>query len=202
MKKPLTVIIIAIFLSAFVVAQTAPLVLHTSIQNLEEMKDDPYFYNSLGNYLLNKGNFEKALKAYKIALLLSPSDEQILNNIGVYYWMIGNEEEAKNYFSQASEKNLEYENARSNLAYLYNKDGNYADAKSELRFLVEKNSNNPSYNYDLAINIAMDYRYNKEGDLKEAIKYFEKANELSQGYEKAKENIDVLKNVLSIENEN
>ena len=69
----------------------------------------------------------------------------------------------------------------------------------QLRKLIQSEPDNPSYHYDLAVNLVDNFRNSQEqslAGLEEALSEYEKADSLSPGYSHAKENIDVLKKLI------
>src|SRR4030042_2441187 len=83
----------------------------------------------------------------------------------------------------------EDEDVRNNLAVLYYKQGRYTEAISQLRILIQMEPDNPSYHYDLAINLVDRFRNSQEqslADLEEALKEYELVEELEPGYAYAK----------------
>jgi tetratricopeptide (TPR) repeat protein len=93
----------------------------------------------------------------------------------------------------------EDKDVRNNLAVIYYKQGKYSEAIAQLRKLIQSEPDNPSYHYDVAVNLVDNFRNSKEqslADLEEALSEYEKADSLSPGYSHAKENIDVLKRLI------
>lgn len=93
----------------------------------------------------------------------------------------------------------EDEDVRNNLAVIYYNQGKYSEAISQLRILIRSEPNNPSYHYDLAINLVDRFRNSQEqslADLEEALSEYEMTEKLSPGYSHAKDNIEVLKKVI------
>jgi len=91
---------------------------------------------------------------------------------------------------------------RNNLAVIYHKQGMYSEAISQLRRLIINYPDNPSYHYDLAVNLVEKFRKTDEkniADLEEALSEYEKAEELSPGYAHAEQNIKVLRRILGLE---
>lgn len=199
MKKlfPLLVVLMLLLFSVFAAAE-GMLTLKTTEEKVGDMVRDHSFYTSLGNYFIKNGKADKALPVYEMALKLSPDNEKVLNNIGVYYYQQGMDESAIEYFKRAVQSDEDYEVARSNLAVMHHYNKDYDKAVKQLRILIEMDPDNPSYNYDMGINIASNFRYNEEGDLDEAIKYFEKADELSPGYSNSEHNIKVLREIQEL----
>ena len=93
-------------------------------------------------------------------------------------------------------------NVRNNLAVLYYNQGKYTDAIRNLRVLVSSEPENPSFHYDLAVNLVDRFRNTDEksiDDLFEALREYELVNGLSPGYENSVNNIAALKEVLKVE---
>ncbi|MBU0471398.1 MAG: tetratricopeptide repeat protein [Nanoarchaeota archaeon] len=197
MKKTI-IVIIAIILLAIVVSAENILVVKTSQEDTDKILKDESYYTTLGNYLMKKGETEKALQIYELALKISPENEKILNNIGVYYVNKGEDDKAIEYFQKAVQQNKDYVTARNNLAVIYNEKEIYSEAIEQLRILVELEPTNPSYNYDLGINIATNIRENEIGDINEAIKYLEITNNIEPGFSHTKENLEVLDRVKAL----
>lgn len=135
-------------------------------------------------------------------------DRDAFGDEGQAYKVIGNRfAEADNYKEAiiAYEKSLIYEEdqeVRNNLAILYHKQGEYSKAIEHLNILTEQNPDNPSYHYDLAINLVDRFRNSEEQsvqDLIDALHEYKKVVELEPGYAHAKENIDVLTKILKLE---
>jgi tetratricopeptide (TPR) repeat protein len=102
----------------------------------------------------------------------------------------------------AYEKSLSLEEdlvVRSNLAVLYHQAGLYSNSISHLRALVVFEPKNPSFHYDLAVNLVERFRNTDDKmleDLLEALGEYETANILRSGFSSAENNIKVLKKVL------
>jgi len=103
---------------------------------------------------------------------------------------------------EQSLKLREEDNVRSNLAVIYYRELQYSDAIRHLRALVASNPKNPSYHYDLAVNLVDRFRNTDEkslDDLLEALDEYEIANELEPGYSNSVNNIAVMKKILQVE---
>jgi tetratricopeptide (TPR) repeat protein len=126
-------------------------------------------------------------------------DPEFYKSLGNYFVKQGELEKAR----------LAYENclligednaARNNLALIYHEQGKYSEAINQLRALIITEPGNPSYHYDLAVNLVDKFRNseNKDiNDLLEALLEFEKADQLEPGYMYATENIEVIQRVLN-----
>jgi len=78
-------------------------------------KLDPSAFNNLGNVYLEKGEFEKAEKAYLDALYTQVSRMYSLNNLGAIYQKTGRLDESLEMFEEALKANPKYKIARKNL---------------------------------------------------------------------------------------
>jgi len=161
--------------------------------------DDSNIFISLGNFFLRNNNEAAALAVYEKGLELSPDNTGILNNLG-YYYKDKNPLLAEDYFLKALSLDPEYDTARNNLALLYHSVENYGEAVKHLRILVEKNPDNIQYNYDLAVNLGLKYRFggNDYNDLNEALNYFAIVYEMEPNYEHALDNIRVLNEIKNM----
>ncbi len=190
--KRLFIIVLSILLlfSSIVVATT--LIIRSNT-------DDSNIFISLGNFFLRNNNEAAALAVYEKGLELSPDNTGILNNLG-YYYKDKNPLLAEDYFLKALSLDPEYDTARNNLALLYHSVENYGEAVKHLRILVEKNPDNIQYNYDLAVNLGLKYRFggNDYNDLNEALNYFAIVYEMEPNYEHALDNIRVLNEIKNM----
>ena len=126
------------------------------------------------------------------------TDPEFYNSLGNYF--VQHEEIGKAI--NAYETGLTFgENAetRNNLAVIYYRQGEYDEAIANLRILIKDYPDNPSYHYDLAVNLVDKFRSSSEqsiADLEEALAEYQLAEELQPGYANAQGNIEVLKQVL------
>ncbi|MFH1916522.1 MAG: tetratricopeptide repeat protein [Nanoarchaeota archaeon] len=194
MKKRSIFIIGIVFIILFsVFAFAGSQVILYSKEKIDTASGDLYL--SLGNTFYKQGNTEEAVKWYLKGLEYEPDNEFVLNNVGFYYIEKGNYAQAEAYLQRAVAKDQYYETARNNLAVLYNKEKRYDEAIQQLLVLTKIDPNNPSYQYDLGINLADLFREENIGNLDDAIIRFQTAIELSPGYAHAEENIKALNEV-------
>lgn len=142
----------------------------------------------------------------QITGLVVKNDREAFGNEGQAYKVIGNHFAEKGDYGEAIfayENSLIYgedQDVRNNLAVLYYKQGEYLKAIQHLEFLTEHYPDNPSYHYDLAINLVDRFRNSEEQsvqDLLDALAEYNRVVELEPGYSHANENIEVLKQILS-----
>lgn len=114
--------------------------------------------------------------------------------------MLDNQPEAAVvHFEKAVNLKPGYEEALSNLAYACNQLKDYGSAADALKKLVELRPDNPSYHYDYAVNLALNIKKTKHGEIDEletAINELDIVEELSPGFMKAAENRAFLENML------
>ncbi|MBN2142316.1 hypothetical protein JW711_03210 [Candidatus Woesearchaeota archaeon] len=107
--------------------------------------------------------------------------------------------EAISAYEMCLELKEDYE-VRNNLAVLYYRIMDYDNAMRNLRILVEFDPSNPSYHYDLAVNLVDKFRNTEDKhleDLYEALSEYEVSEELSPGFQNAKSNAAIISKVLS-----
>jgi tetratricopeptide (TPR) repeat protein len=126
------------------------------------------------------------------------TDPEFYKSLGNYFVDKGEADKAINAY-ESSLLLGEDSDARNNLAVLYYKQGSYDEAITHLRILVSQYPDNPSYHYDLAVNLVDNFRSSTEqsiSELEEALSEYEQAEALQPGYARAKDNVEVLKKVL------
>ncbi len=129
---------------------------------------------------------------------INPEDAHIYFVTGNAAYQQKDYESATQHYKKAVSLNPEYEEAHNNLAYLYNKLGDYEKAAEHLEKLIILNPANPGYYYDYAVNLMLQIKKTKKGEIKDieaALQAFEKTEELSPGYERAQENTIFLENM-------
>jgi len=73
-----------------------------SFERAVKMEEDADTLNNLGFSLYQNGNYRAAIDRLKRAAKLAPTDERILNNLGLAYCRLGKIDEAYKAFSRAS----------------------------------------------------------------------------------------------------
>ena len=188
MKKLFVIILgIILLLSSIVVATTLI---------IQSNSDESNVFISLGNFFLNNDNEAVALAVYEKGLQIHPEDTGLLNNLGFYY-KDKNPLLAEDYFLEALSLEPKYDTARNNLALLYHGIEQYDKAVTHLKILVERNPDNIQYNYDLAVNLGLKYRFggNDYNDLISALNYFAIVYNMDKSFEHTMENIKVLNEI-------
>src|ERR1044072_4469333 len=73
-----------------------------SFERAVKMDEDADTLNNLGFSLYQNGNYRAAIDRLKRAAKLAPTDERILNNLGLAYCRLGKVEEAHKAFTRAT----------------------------------------------------------------------------------------------------
>jgi len=126
---------------------------------------------------------------------LTKNDAELHYITGNVLYKQSDYEKAITSFEKAVSINPLHEEALNNLAFLYNKLGDYKKAAAHLAELVNIDPTNPSYHYDYAINLVMNIKKTKQGEIQEietALEEFSIADQLEPGFLNAKENIEFL----------
>jgi type IV pilus biogenesis/stability protein PilW len=137
-------------------------------------KDPQYQYN-LGNFYLNQGNFDEALKYFNKSLALNEDYHLAWNSLGVTYMMKGDVEGALKAFQRCLTIAPMFTEARNNLGTLYQESGQLDRAEAEYvkaaQDLNYERRENPNFN--LARLYALQNR------LEEAFEYVQKAIQIN-----------------------
>ncbi|KYK26747.1 hypothetical protein AYK26_04710 [Euryarchaeota archaeon SM23-78] len=126
---------------------------------------------------------------------LTQEDAELYYITGNAFYKQNDYEAAIKNYKKAVSINPLYEEAHNNLAFLYNKLGDYKKAAYHLAELIKINPANPSYHYDYAINLVLNIKKTKKGeieDIETALHECSIAESLEPGYSHAKENIAFL----------
>ncbi|KMP11710.1 hypothetical protein UZ36_03595 [Candidatus Nitromaritima sp. SCGC AAA799-C22] len=125
------------------------------------------------------GDFDRALREYKIADEIAPGRAAILNNIGVLYLRKNNLDQAIEYFKKAITVNPEYTQSLNNLGYAYYRNGWLDKAEKELnRARLSK-----PHMVEIYINLGLVYM--KQGEWNEAERVFKKAIKIQPSFHNA-----------------
>ncbi|MBY0402566.1 MAG: tetratricopeptide repeat protein, partial [Cyanobacteria bacterium] len=103
--------------------------------------------NALSNYatsLKKLGKMSEAEKVLKLALEVSPTDSDLLFNLGNLYNTVNNLSEAKHSYLLALESKPDFAEAHYNLGLLYSKLGESKNAKLHLERFLELSPGTPN----------------------------------------------------------
>tara|TARA_B100001971_G_C18268024_1_gene596372 strand:+ start:55498 stop:56397 length:900 start_codon:yes stop_codon:yes gene_type:complete len=140
-------------------------------KNQEAYRSNPAFWNQVGTcYSLQKER-RKALLFYNKSLEFDTNYAPALNNLGVLYRNLGEDQKAEVAFKRAIKGNNFAKTPRFNLAHLYLKYGLYNFALKELSVLERVSKN------DVDVLTGLGTAYLMSGDSKRALGYFKRIDE-------------------------
>jgi tetratricopeptide (TPR) repeat protein len=137
-------------------------------------KDPQYQYN-LGNFYLNQGNYDEALKYFTKSLALNQQYHLAWNSLGITHMMKGDVEEALKAFQRCLAIAPMFTEARNNLGTLHQETGQLDKAEAEyLKAAQDQNyerRENPNFN--------LARLYVLQGRLEDAFEYVQKAIQIN-----------------------
>jgi len=131
--------------------------------------------NYMAQAYLKQDNTQGAIDAYKKAIQLDRSRDDVHTNLGNLYFSENRYQEAQQEYEETVKLNPTANNRFSlGQAYMYN--GRYSDAESQFRQAQNLEPNKPNGYYGLGQNFA------KQGLYSEAVSAFQKAIDLKQDF--------------------
>jgi len=124
--------------------------------------------------LVERKEYEKAVRALKIAIGLDPENARARNNLGWAYLKLGNQTNAVVEFMRATELNPEHRHAFSNLGGLFTRKGEFAKAQSWFRRLLAVRPNDAGVHNDIG------WAYCEQGRFEDAEKPLRRSLELKE----------------------
>ena len=150
---------------------TTQLVQKQVAESLEEAKK--LRLSAIQNF--KEGNLQESIQNYAKLTLLASTDAEIYNNYGVALRKSGQIEESRESYQKALALKPDYPEALNNLAVIYMWENKYNKAKELLLRAIEINPDYVDPYFHLAISLE------KNGQIEEAVKYYDKFLELSVG---------------------
>lgn len=153
---------------------------------VEKLKNDPTDVNSyviVANYKREKGEYEEAIKIYKAALEVRPTDTLLLMNLAELYERTKEYSGAESAYLRVTENNPKWISAYRKLADLYCY--NLKEKQSEIPKILNKGMENNSENELYFVGPLAVY-YKDFGPKEEAIKWYKKLIDLDPTNETAK----------------
>jgi tetratricopeptide (TPR) repeat protein len=141
----------------------------------------PNTHNNLGDVFSRRGNLEKAVEEFKIAIKLDPGYADAYHNLGASLRQMGRSEEAMKSYQKAISLNPQLWQSYQNLAAIYFERGNYKFAEELLMEAVIINPQSSSLHTNLAV------VYARAGETEKAKEELKKAILLEPGATRAKE---------------
>ena len=113
----------------------------TILEQRKNLDGAQRFYN-LGNTLTEQGEFDRAIEAYTIAIVLNQGFASAYNNMGICMQFSNRLDEAIDAFNQALLIDPKYASALTNLGNVLHTQGKVSDAVAAYRKAISLNSNN------------------------------------------------------------
>lgn len=133
-------------------------------------KQNPIYWNQVGNCYRLKGERRKALLYYNKSLEYKSSYSPVYNNIGILYYSEGRDQKALVGFKKASSADRYAKTPKLNLARLYLKYSLGAKALPILQGLIRLNSG------DSSVKVLLGHAYLMKKDYKNAYDWFQKTD--------------------------
>jgi protein O-mannosyl-transferase len=109
----------------------------------------PNIHNNLGAIYQGKGEYQKAIDEFQLAIKINPLYADAYHNLGNTYYSMQNYDAAEASYKKATELNLKLWQSHQNLAAIYYAKGRFKDAKQELEIASKLNPNEASINQNL-----------------------------------------------------
>lgn len=135
--------------------------------NTDKYKTHPSYWNQVGTCFLLKKEYRKAILYFNKSLEFKPNYSPALNNIGVMYRRMGDDQKAEVAFDSATKSSPYAKTPRFNLAQIYLEYGLSGNARTHLNVLVKAGGDSTVYN-------SMAVSYLMEDNLVSAGSYFSK----------------------------
>lgn len=133
---------------------------------------DAVSLNISGDALFNRGRIGEALAEYERALLIDPTETNVLNSLGVCHGHLGQMEKAAEYFQRAQETAPQDFMAYYNLGYALLARGDAGQARRQLEKALELNPEHTDTLFQLG------RLSQSEGHTAQAVEFFQAAEKL------------------------
>lgn len=111
----------------------------------------PNIHNNMGAVYQKKGEIQKAIDEFQLAISINPAYADAYHNLANTYQQAGRPSEAIEYFKKAIDLNPQLWQSHQNLASIYYKQGNYAQAGEEIKKALEINPGDPNLKQNLGL---------------------------------------------------
>jgi len=133
----------------------------------KKFPDQPFFYNALSLSYNGIKKYQKSLDILEAGLKRDSNDIFLLNNLGLTYYKLGNDDQAVENFNKALQINPRFLDAYINLAEVKKNQSKNDEAIEILKKCLNSNPNNFVLNFALANN------YQSIGNFNEAKRFYE-----------------------------
>ena len=128
-------------------------------------------------------NLELSKDLYNQILKINPNHENTLNNLGVIFKSLGENEEAKSYFEKAIEVKPDYADAYNNLGMIFKELRKHQEAKNCYEKAIKINPNHKNALNNLGI------IFQELGENKKAINFYKKSIQIDPNHPDAHNNL-------------
>jgi len=142
--------------------------------------NSPQNHNNLGDLWARRGDFDRAIEEFKIAITLNPRYADAYHNLANIYQQNGDWEKALENYQKAAQINPNIWQTHQNMAAIYFEIGEFEKAKESALKLLEINPQVPHIYRNLGL------IYYNLGQLEEAKKYLEAALKINPQDEEIK----------------
>lgn len=132
-------------------------------------------HKMLGSYLLEDGNYEKAIEEYQSAVVLSGKDPELVFALAVAYYRSGRKGEAVATYKQLAQQETPLPEALANLAMIYLEDGKLQEAVELLESGLKATPQPPALFSPYGLALAM------SGRISDAISWMSRAVKAEPG---------------------
>ncbi len=159
----------------------------------------------IGKHYFNNNDFGNAVRYFKKAIELNPDFAEAYHNLGISFYYNKNEGEAINFLKKAIEIKKDYAKAHYSLGVIYYHNGDLDSAINHFQITAQLEQNPNAY-FDLAVAYADRFRAKESSgkilfgdlqDLREALRFYVKADELKPGFPYALSNAKIVEDVIS-----
>ena len=137
-----------------------------------------------------KNNIKEAQNLYNKILEIDPNHSQTLNNLGIIFQVLGENQKAKECYEKATEIDSNHANAHNNLGVIFKKLGENQKAKNCFEKVIKINPNYADAHYNLGV------IFKELGENQKAKECYKKATEIDSNHANAHNNLGNLFNDL------
>jgi Flp pilus assembly protein TadD/lysophospholipase L1-like esterase len=141
----------------------------------QRLPENVEIHKMLGSYLLEDGNYEKAIEESKAAVVLSGKDPELVFALAVAYYRSGRKEEAVATYKNLTEQEKPLPEALANLAMIYLEDGKLQKALELLENGLKATPQSPMLFSPYGLALAM------SGRISDAISWMSRAVKAEPG---------------------
>ncbi len=158
---------------------------------LKRNDDSWQAHNHLGAVIYMKGNIKDSAYHFQRAVNLKPENPEVHNNLGLTLAATGHWDEALEQYRLAVKIKGDVPAMRRNLADCLSTLKKFDEAAEQYKIVLEADSRDPNSH------VSYGYVLSQTGHLPEALEQFETALKIDPGNQRAQQNLQVVKNIMS-----